>query len=173
MDRLRAWLVVAPLVAAGILVTHAVAYRLTATPVGSLHAYLEHAPQLILLVSVLAIALAGLGARLQAPPAWAFAALAPLAFLVQEHVERLVHTGQLPWLVTTPAVALGLVLQVPVAIVVWLVARRLLRALAPAPAARSRGVHALVALAVPVVPLVAPVRVRALPARGPPSLLRP
>lgn len=173
MDRLRAWLVVAPLVAAGTLVTHAVAYRLTGTPAGSTHAYLEHAPQTVLLAMVLAIALAGLGARLQAPPAWSLAALAPLVFLAQEHLERLVHTGHVPWLLTSPAVVLGLLLQVPVALVVWVVARRALRALAPVRRRRRVPAHVLGALASPIARDVARVPARVLPARGPPTLLRP
>jgi hypothetical protein len=155
VDRLRAWLVVAPLVVAGTLVAHAGAYRLTGTPTGSLHSYLEHAPQLVLLVSLLAIALAGLRARLQ------------------EHVERLVHTGELPWILTTPAVLLGLVLQVPVALCVWLVAARLLSALGPGRLARARVAYALIVLAAPVTIVISPARERALPARGPPALLRP
>ncbi|MCS7007715.1 MAG: hypothetical protein NZL88_09205, partial [Gaiellaceae bacterium] len=69
MNRLRAWLVASPLVAAGILLAHAAAYRLTGTPAEPAHAYLEHAPQALLLVAVLAVALGGLGARLEAPPA--------------------------------------------------------------------------------------------------------
>lgn len=172
MDRVRAWLVVGPLVAAGTLVAHVSAYRLTGTAETSLHSYLEHAPQVVLLVSVLAIALAGLGARLEAPPAWSFAALAPAAFLAQEHLERVVHAGEAPWVLTTPAVLVGLVLQVPLALVVWLVARRLLVALAPGRVPRAQLPRAFSDLSAPADRRLVAGRVLALSGRGPPPLLR-
>ena len=173
MNRLRAWLAVTPLIAAGMLVAHAVAYRLTGTPGGSLHAYLEHAPQAVLLLSVLGIALAGLGRRLAVPPAWTFAAVAPLAFVVQEHLERLVHNGQMSWTLASPAFLLGLALQAPIAAVVWLVARRMVEAVAEARPPYPRVAHALLDICAPGPRATAPVPVRALPGRGPPPLLRP
>ena len=47
------------------------------------------------------------------------------AFVVQEHLERLLHTGQLPFLLTSPVLWLGIALQIPLAVAVWFVARRL------------------------------------------------
>lgn len=155
------------------LLAHAVAYRLTGTPGGSLHAYLEHAPQVVLLLSVLGLALAGLGRRLAVPPAWTFAAVAPLAFVVQEHLERLVHTGALPWLLASPAFLLGLALQAPIAAVVWLVARRMAGALAEARPKRPRIAHALLDVCAPAARAAISAPARPLPARGPPLLLRP
>jgi hypothetical protein len=173
VDRLRAWLVVCPLVAAGTLVAHAGAYRLTGTPSGALHAYLAHAPQAVLVACVLAIALAGLGARLRAPSPWTFAALAPLAFLVQEHVERVVHTGHVSWILTTPAVLVGLLLQAPLGLISWHVARRLLRALAVPRARRARLGRLLVPLAAPLERAVVLAPVGTPSARAPPSSRRP
>lgn len=172
MDRLRAWLVVAPLVAAGTLVAHAVAYRATGTPAGPLHSYLEHAPQVVLLVFVLAIALAGLGARLRAPRPWAFAALAPLAFLAQEHLELLAHTGRASWILTTPAVLVGLLLQVPLGLVAWLLATRLLAAVAPQRARQTRLGHAFGPLTAPTCGAASPALAHVATARAPPSLRR-
>ena len=42
------WLLVSPVVAAGVLIAHSVAYRLTSTPSDPFHAYLGHAPQVLL-----------------------------------------------------------------------------------------------------------------------------
>ena len=44
MNRTRAWLVVSPVIAAGVLVAHALAYRLTATPTDPFHEYLALSP---------------------------------------------------------------------------------------------------------------------------------
>jgi hypothetical protein len=174
VDRLRAWLVASPLVAAGVLASHAAAYRLTGTQEGTVHSYLAHAPQALLVVALLAIALGGLGARLEAPPAWAFLALAPTAFLAQEHLELLVHAGGHPALASSPAVLVGLLLQLPVSLAVWLLVRRLLPALAAPRSSRRAPGRAFLAH-----PAAAPETrpagaLRALPlGRGPPALLRP
>jgi hypothetical protein len=123
--RMLAWALVTPVAAAGILAAHALAYRLTGTAPGSLHDYLGHAPQLVgVLASVGLVGLALSERSIGRPPAWAYALVAPLGFTCQEHVERLVHTGDLPWLLTTPAFLVGLALQVPVALLCVLVARR-------------------------------------------------
>ncbi|MFO7572248.1 MAG: hypothetical protein R6W48_06565 [Gaiellaceae bacterium] len=173
MNRLRAWLAVAPLIVAGMLVAHAAAYRITGTPGSSVHAYLEHTPQVVLVFALLAFALAGLGARLHAPPAWAFAAAGPLAFVVQEHVERLVHSGQIPWLLTSTVFLLGLALQAPTALVAWLVARWLLGALAPAGSQARRFSYAPVLPGVLLAKAFVPASIRGVPGRGPPQILRP
>lgn len=174
MDRLRAWLVAGPLVAAGVLASHAVAYRLTGTPEGPVHGYLAHAPQALLVVALLAIALGGLGARLETPPSWAFLALGPTAFLAQEHLELLLHAGGHPALPSSPAVLVGLLLQLPVSLAVWLLTRRLLPALASAGFRRRTPERAL-PTHLPPTPETRPAG--ALPGlppgRGPPALLRP
>ena len=125
LRRTFAWILVVPLAACGVLATHALAYELTGTPAGSVHGYLAHAPQVVGVLATLSL----MGLALQQRSvgrlsAWSFALLAPLGFACQEHLERLVHTGELPWLVTSPAFLLGLAMQVPVAVACVLVARR-------------------------------------------------
>jgi hypothetical protein len=130
VHRTRAWLAVSPVIAAGVLVAHALAYRLTSTPTDPFHEYLAHAPQVLLLLTLSGLALAGLGPRRDAPPAWVFPIVAVATFVAQEHVERLVHGGGVPLLVTTPVFLVGLALQIPVALVAWALARRLLAVVA-------------------------------------------
>jgi hypothetical protein len=128
VNRTRVWLVVSPVVAAGVLIAHSVAYRLTSTPTDSFHAYLGHAPQVLLLLAIAGIVVAALGRPRSAPPAHVFPVVALATFVVQEHVERVVHGG-VPMLLTSPAFLVGLVLQVPVALVAWGLARWILRAM--------------------------------------------
>lgn len=135
---MRAWFVLAPVMAGGVLVAHALAYRLTATPLGPSHDYLAHAPQVLLILVVVGLVVAGLGARFDAPPARAFPPAVLATFAIQEHLERLVHQGQLPFLLTTPVFLVGMALQVPVALVAWLLARHLLAVACPAPRLRPR-----------------------------------
>ena len=98
---------------------------------GEEHGYLEHAPQVAGLLASLAL----LGLALQerslsrCSPRWV-APLAPLGFVCQEHIERLVHTGQLPLLLTSPTFLVGLALQLPVAAVCVLLVRRVVGTLA-------------------------------------------
>jgi hypothetical protein len=120
-----AWALVTPVSAAGILAAHAVAYALTGTDPGAMHGYLAHAPQAVAVMATIGlVGLAtqerGVGRRSFA----FFALLAPLGFACQEHLERLAHTGELPWLLTTPSFVVGLALQVPVALLCVAVARR-------------------------------------------------
>jgi hypothetical protein len=127
VNRTRVWLVVSPVVAAGVLIAHSVAYRLTSTPTDPFHAYLGHAPQVLLLLAIAGIVVAALGRPRSAPPAHVFPVVALATYVVQEHVERIVHGG-VPLLLTSPAFLVGLALQVPVALVAWGLARWLLRA---------------------------------------------
>jgi hypothetical protein len=54
--------------------------------------------------------------------------MGPAAFALQEHMERLLHHGEFPWsAVLEPTFALGLLLQLPIALAAWLVAHLLLR----------------------------------------------
>ena len=55
-----------------------------------------------------------------------FAALPPLAFTLQEHLERLIHSGTVVGVVLEPTFMLGLLLQVPFALAAYLLARLLL-----------------------------------------------
>ena len=128
MNRTRVWLVVSPVVAAGVLTAHWLAYRLTSTPTDPFHGYLEHAPQVLLLLALAGMILAAVTARVDAPPSWAFPFVGLATFVLQEHLERLVHGGGAPFLLTSPAFLLGLALQIPVALVAWALARWLLGA---------------------------------------------
>jgi hypothetical protein len=114
--RLLAWLLVTPLAAAGVLVGHALAYALTATDPGPEHDYLAHVPQVVGLLASIALAGLALQDRSVRPRStWWFVPMAPLGFAVQEHLERFVHTGHVPWLLTSSTFLVGLALQLPVA----------------------------------------------------------
>jgi len=111
------WLVSLPFMAVGCLAAHSLAYHLVAAP-AERHGYLAFAP---LFLGVLgAVALVGLVRRGRARSPLAFAALPPLAFVVQEHAERL----QL--VVTEPAFLVGLALQLPFALAALVAARAFL-----------------------------------------------
>ena len=133
---MRVWLAVSPLMAAGVVGAHALAYRVTGTPAGQLHHYLEHVPQILLIVALAGLALGSLTSRLRLRSAWAFPVAAIATFVVQEHVERLVHTGRVPWLLESRFFLVGLLLQVPIALLSWVLARCLLGMLAGTDAQR-------------------------------------
>lgn len=137
------WLLAVPLTIAASQVGHGLAYR-TVSPDAharahlleeSGHAYLQHLPLALGLLSVLAaFALiaqvraaigrrAGIGlARLP------FAAVPPAVFMLQEHFERLLHDGSFPLAaVAEPTFLLGLVFQLPFALLAFGVARLLIR----------------------------------------------
>ena len=63
VNRTRVWLVVSPVVAAGVLTAHWLAYRLTSTPTDPFHGYLEHAPQVLLLLAAAGVILSAVTAR--------------------------------------------------------------------------------------------------------------
>ncbi len=135
-------LVALPLAVAGSLVAHELAYRV----VGGGHAhdllaetghgYLEHLPAgamlgLAVLVVGLVAAAAGRARSVRTLPAWVVGLVPFAVFAVQEHLERWVHTGEWPWGAVLEATFLvGVVLQVPFAVVAWALARVLLRAVA-------------------------------------------
>jgi hypothetical protein len=173
VDRTRVWLALSPLMAAGVLASHALASRITDTQAGSLHAYLDHAPQVLFVAMLVGLLVAATSARLSRVAAWPFPVAAVATFATQEHVERISHTGEVPWLLTSRTFLVGLLLQIPVALVSWWLARRLLAALDAAPA-RRRALPRLL-LELPGSPglLLASVA-RAQPrGRGPPLLHRP
>jgi hypothetical protein len=166
--------VLLPVLAAGVLVSHALAYRLTATPTDRFHAYLEHAPQVLLVLGLCGIVLGGFGRRREAPAAYVFPLVAMTTFAVQEHLERLVHEGTVPFLFTSPAFVVGLLLQVPVALGAWVLARWLLRVADDTVPLRLalRPSFDLPLVAAPAAALGSPEPPAAL-GRGPPPLLRP
>lgn len=169
--RALAWALVTPVAAAGVLAAHALAYRLTGTEPGSAHAYLDHLPQVVaILASVALVGLALQDRSLSRASSWWFAPLAPLGFSAQEHVERLAHTGHLPWLLTTPTFLLGLALQLPVALLCVVVVRRVTGSLtfrSPRPRALGAAWLLLTALTLLVPDAARPPRPSG---RGPPGL---
>jgi hypothetical protein len=136
--RMLAWLLITPLAAVGVLAAHAAAYAATGASLGEEHGYLDHAPQVAGLLSSLALVGLALQERSLRPRSvWWFAPIAPLGFTCQEHLERLVHTGQLPFLLTSPTFLVGLALQLPVAAVCFVLVRRIVGTL-PGAQRRSR-----------------------------------
>lgn len=144
MERIAVWLLSLPLMLGGSAVAHWAAYRIAyAAPAergaelaGSGHGYLAHAPQaLAVAAAVLAVAFVVRAATARATSARGhalsllpFAALPPLAFAVQEHLERLIHDGALPLhTATEPTFLIGLALQLPFALVAFGLARLLLQ----------------------------------------------
>jgi hypothetical protein len=144
MRRGAAWLAAAPLMLGGSQLAHALAYRL-AYPQAHVrvvhmlatgHSYFTQLPLLLaaagacLLASLVVTACdAARGRPVRALPAWAFASLPPLAFALQELLELSLHTGTFAWhVVLAPTFAPGLLLQLPFALLMYLVARLLLRA---------------------------------------------
>jgi hypothetical protein len=156
MRQRLAWLSTAPLMFAGLIAGHLLAYRLAYSDpharadalAHSGHAYFGYVP-LALSVS-LGVLLAGLAlqaaAAFRGEPRGAATSplillMPPIAFVVQEFTERLVHSGHVSWtVVLQPAFLLGLAFQLPIAlaalIVAWLLdsaARAVGRALGAQP----------------------------------------
>lgn len=172
--RLLAWALVTPMAAAGILVAHALAYWVTGTQPGAVHAYLAHGPQVVAVLAtiglvVLAVEQRELGRR----SFLGFALVAPIGFACQEHLERVVHTGELPWLLTTPTFLVGLALQLPVALLCAVVARRVAGSLRDVRAPSRAGRVADLWLPLSDRPLAIPhvVRLARATGRAPPPLL--
>jgi hypothetical protein len=137
MSRRLTWLLTLPLLVGGVLAGHWLAYR---AAIGDAHArahaldvtghaYLAYAPTIVAVC--LALALTALVLRVSAsfrgvprtaPPA-AFAALPLLAFTLQEHLERFVHSSEVPWTAALePTFAIGIAVQLPFAFAALLVA---------------------------------------------------
>ena len=144
MRRGLAWVFALPLMLAGSQAAHVLAYRwvypstdirLHALFVTG-HGYLDRLPFVLaaggaaaLVALVFAAADAARGRHVERLPAAAFALLPPLAFVLQEVLERSIHSGTLVWqAVEAPTFLPGLVLQLPFALAAYLVARLLLRA---------------------------------------------
>jgi hypothetical protein len=143
MRRGLAWLLVLPLMLAGSQVVHVFAYRWVYPSsrvrlhalLSTGHGYMDRLPLVlgvaaaVAFVSLLvAVADAARGRSLRGLPAWAFALLPLLTFVVQEILERSLHSGTFVWqAVEAPTFVPGLVLQLPFAAAAYLVARLLLR----------------------------------------------
>jgi hypothetical protein len=195
MRRSLAWLVAVPLMLAGSQAAHVLAYRWAypeadvrlSALVRTGHGYMGLLPFVLALAAALtAVSLAAGAAdaargRTARPlPAWAFALLPPLGFAVQEHVERWLYTGLVPWHeYAAPTFLPGLLLQLPFAAAAYVVARLLLRTAerigrafarpAPRPP-RLRPAPLPVPAAAPL-PARSPLISRGLAKRGPPLLL--
>jgi hypothetical protein len=138
------WLFVLPAIAAGSQIAHGLAYE-WAYPVAHLrvtelaysgHGYIAYAPAAVAFlgaVQLIAFAVAVLDAVRRRPsrslPAWVFLVIPEVGFVLQEHLERLFAAGRFPWWTALePSFWRGLVLQLPLALAAYLVARVLLRA---------------------------------------------
>jgi hypothetical protein len=144
MRRGLAWLFALPLMLAGSQAAHVLAYRWvypsTDVRLHALfmtgHGYLDRLPFVLaaggavaLVALVFAAGDAARGRHVERLPASAFALLPPVAFVLQEVLERSVHSGTFVWqAVEAPTFLPGLVLQLPFAVAAYLVARLLLRA---------------------------------------------
>jgi len=131
-----AWILGLPLVLVGWLSAHGAAYALLAGDGGhraalmtaSGHGYLEHLP--LAIAFCLTLAGAGFVARTRGVgrslPPRVFAVLPLLGFAVQEHLERALHGGGLPWETgLEPVFLLGLLLQLPFALAAVVLAHAL------------------------------------------------
>lgn len=139
-----AWLVVVPLMLGGTEVAHALSYWLVYPQAvvrwqvlaATGHGYLGWWP--LVLGSGGAIGLAGFasgvigvarGRPARQVPAWAFGVLPLAGFTLQEFLERWLALGGFPWwMVEQQTFRVGLLLQVPFALVAFVAARLLLRA---------------------------------------------
>jgi hypothetical protein len=93
------------------------------------HGYLDPASLVSLSLTLVVLGLAGgvLRGRDVIPAPWVFALLPPLAFGLQEHLERLLHDGHFPYAAALePTFGVGLLLQLPFALAALLFARALL-----------------------------------------------
>jgi hypothetical protein len=146
--RAAAWLLSLPLMIAGTQVAHVLAYqfvypnahvRLTAL-LATGHDYMlgtrGYLPILLGMAGALDLVAAGwvlagsLRRSLQRPvPVWAFALMPVLCFTLQEFLERWLAGSSFPWwTMLQPTFRIGLLLQLPFALLAFLAARLLLRA---------------------------------------------
>jgi hypothetical protein len=133
MRRALTWVVLLPFAATSVLIGHVVAYRVTGAPADGLHGYLGHAPQVVLILATLALLGLAADARARRSSPLPLALLAIGAFVAQEHLERLIHTGEVPFLLTSPVLWIGIALQLPLTLAVWWFARRVACDLAASP----------------------------------------
>jgi hypothetical protein len=111
------WLVAIPFMALGCLAAHSVAYHLVDAR-EERHGYLAFAPLVLGVLGALAVVGAIRRGRARSP--FLFGLLPPLAFVAQEHIERLELVA------TEPAFLVGLALQLPFALAALVAARAFL-----------------------------------------------
>jgi hypothetical protein len=115
------------------LLAHALAYRVVEGDASAhIHDYLSSAPALLaillgLSLAAVAVALRHAELHLRAP-ACVFALAPPVAFAVQEHLERTVQRQPAARTALELTFAVGLVLQLPFALLAYVAARILFRA---------------------------------------------
>ena len=141
--RLALWLIALPLMLGGTECAHALAYWIV-YPQASMrwrvlsetgHSYMGWAPVVmgvgagVVAVGVLNAVMDVVRRREARPlPAWAFALLPIAGFVIQEFLERWLMGGGLPWwMVEQPTFRVGVALQLPFALLAYVVARLLLR----------------------------------------------
>lgn len=143
----RRWLaslLAVPLMLAGTETAHWLAFRLVYPNVwergqalaASGHGYVTYWPIAAGIGGAMTLAALALQTRRHAagphgdtapPSALMFAALPPLAFALQEHVESLVHSGSIAGVAESPTFVVGLALQLPFALATFAAAWLLLR----------------------------------------------
>ena len=131
------WTLTVPLATASVLGGHTLAYAVTGVDPGPLHGYLNHAPQVLVILLVVAFLVGATGRRVE-PTFNVLPLLAPAVFAVQEHLERYAHSGHFPMLLADRTFLVGLALQVPLALLVARLSRRVVRALGAAAEWRAR-----------------------------------
>lgn len=143
MRRALTWLLALPVIVLGSQVAHGLAYC-WAYPQADLraavlshsgHGYMAYAPIAIAflvaieLVALTAAVVEGIRRRPASHlPPWAFLLVPAVGFTLQEHLERFFAVGVFPWwTVLEPSFWRGLVLQLPLGLVAYLIARLLHR----------------------------------------------
>jgi hypothetical protein len=152
--RALTWVLALPLIVVGSQVAHGLAYW-WAYPIASVrdailahsgHGYLSYAPILLSflagleLLVLLVLVWDGLRGNVDRRlPPWVFLWLPLVGFALQEHLERFIATGSVPWwTVESPTFWRGLVLQLPLGLLAYGVARVLCGAAGAVAAAIGR-----------------------------------
>jgi hypothetical protein len=141
--RALTWLFALPVIVVGSQVAHGLAYWWAypqtdvrrAVLYHSGHGYFRYAPMVLAFLAAVEIAamsaavvghLRGRGSR--GLPPWAFVLIPLVGFTLQEFLERYCTAGVFPWwTVVEPSFWRGLVLQLPLGLAAYLIARLLLR----------------------------------------------
>jgi hypothetical protein len=141
MRRGLVWALTLPLVLLGTQAAHALVYDLVYPQAHERilletgHGYLTWLPLTLALAGAVALAAlwvaagdAARGRPARELPAWAFAFLPPVTFVIQEVLELSLHTGTFGWRAfLAPTFLPGVALQLPIALAAYLAARLLLR----------------------------------------------
>jgi len=181
MRQRLAWLSTVPLMLGGLVAAHTLGYRLAIPDpharadalAHSGHGYFSYVPFAlavslgVLLAALVHQGLAGFRGERRRPATSALIiVLPPVAFVVQEFLERLIHTGHVSWTtIFQPAFLFGLALQLPFALAALLLAWAL------DSAARAVG-QALAAAPQPIFHAFVPPPVRVAAAPRPAGLAR-